>query len=816
MISNYIKLALRNFQKNKFFAFINVLGLAIGISTSLVIYLIVQYEFSYDAHHVDKERIFRVVSKINSLDMTFGNSGVPIPLTEAVRLGATGVELSTHFLTLNKAKVSVTKSVGTPSVFKGQDNIVAADNQYFSMFRYQWLAGSPETALVDPFTVVLAESRAKAYFSYQDPEELLGIQLTYDDSITVSVNGIVKDMDTATDFTFVEFLSLGTIEHTGLKERWGWMEWGNLTSSSQFFVKLSKGSTPASIEEQLVTLRAKHREQNEREDDMQHFLQPLTGIHFDPNYGSFDNTVSQGSKPVLYGLLAVAGFLLLLGCINFINLSTAQASRRAKEVGIRKTLGSGRDQLTVQFLGETFIFTISATVLALALVPLVLYILEDFVPTGVSVSSIYSLHVLVFLAGLVIVVSVLAGLYPGLVLSRFQPVAILRNQIVADRSTSHRVWLRRILTVTQFVIAQFLVLLTIVVSKQIAYSLNKELGYKKDAIVFFHAPSVRSSRASDTRRFVLLRELRQIPEIVKVSLAGAPPASRGSLSSSLKVNNGKEIKETMVEIKYADANLFDLYGMKLVAGRNLTESDTLREYVINETYAKFLGLTPEEALNHVIELHSHVPIVGVVADFHTKSTQAPIKPLAYSSEMRNSYTFHLALNPDDRNSWEPTLSKVETAFKKLYPDGTFNAEFFDKTVEAFYQKEQRTARLLNWASGLSILISCMGLLGLAIYTTSVRVKEIGVRKVLGASALQVVALLSRDFLALVLTAFVVVAPIGWWASHRWLEDYAYRTPVNWWVFASVGVLALLVALLTISLQAIKAALANPVEALRYE
>ena len=816
MWTNYLRISLRNFQKNKFFTFINMLGFAIGISAALVIYLIVEHEFSYESFRADRDRIYRVVSKIEFSGTAFWNSGIPLPAAEAFRQEITGIDRATHFYTLSKTDVLIPAPSGEPASYKGQGDIIYADNEYFSMFEYRWLAGSPETALAEPNTVVLAESRARTYFSYQDPQEVLGKHITYEDTVTVTVNGIVKDVEGVTDFNFLEFISLGTVQQPGFTERWDWTEWHNINSASQFFVRLREGIQPKRVEQQLIAIREGHRKNTNKKDDMVHFLQPLSDLHFDSQFSIFVSSDSQGNKSALYGLLAVAAFLLLLGCINFVNLSTAQATRRAKEVGIRKTLGSGRGQLTTQFLAETFILTVCATLLGLALAPLLQYILQDFVPRGVTVSSIYSAHVLVFLSALTVVVSILSGIYPGLVLSRFQPASILRNQL-AEHSVSHRAWLRKILTVTQFVITQFMVILTIVVSKQILFSLNKDLGYKKEAIVFFHTPRDFFSPVVDNRRFALLQELRQIPEIANVSLSGAAPASRGASLTSMKVNNGKEVTETMVEIKYADSAYFDLYGLRLITGRSPATSDTVREYVVNETYARFLGLSSEEVLKYTVERGTHhVPIVGVVTDFHAKSTQVPIKPLAFSSELQNSYTFHLALNPDVRSSWSTALSKAETTFKKLYPETEFRANFFDQTVESFYKKEQRMARLLYWASGLSVLISCMGLLGLVIYTTNVRVKEIGIRKVLGASVTQVVSLLSKDFIALVAVAFVVAAPVGWWVTHRWLEDYAYHTSLDWWVFALAGGCAILIALLAVSFQAIKAALANPVEALRYE
>lgn len=823
MFTNYLKVALRNLLRHKASSLINVIGLSIGISASLVIYLIVHYEFSFDKFHRDGDRIFRVVSKIEFPDMTFRNSGVPAPTPKGVKETITGVADATHFLTMSDTKVSVLEiGKGTPNVFRKQRDIIYADNDYFKLFDYHWLAGSPSTSLAEPFQVVLTESRAHLYFPNIAPSEVISRHLTYDDSIAVTVSGVVKDLNEITDFTFREFISMGTIEHTGLKERWGWDVWGSINSASQLFVRLMPGVIPTRIEEQLAELRNKHRENNDKKDDTQHFLQPLSDIHFNAEYGAFDTP--QAHKPTLYGLLAIATFLLIIGCINFINLATAQAVQRAKEIGIRKTLGSSRRQLVMQFLGESFLLTLMAMILSIAIGEVLLDIFRDFIPAGVSYSSVLQPHVWIFLGLQVLAVTLLSGIYPALVLTRFQPASILRNQAFTGSTTTRRAWLRKALTVAQFTIAQFLIIATIVVSKQILFSLNTDLGYRRDAIVWFRVPSRFASGQwngppyqADSRRFALLDRLKEIPEISKISLAGAPPASTSTSSSSLKVDNGKRLVQTMVEVKNADSNYFDLYEMKLVAGRNLLTSDTTKEYVINETYASFLGFSrPEDALGHFIQRNFSAPIVGVLADFHTKSTHVAIKPLAYAAATNTSYTFHLALKSGDPSSRKRALDGTEKAYKEVYPDQEFDAKFFDETIGSFYKTEENTSRLLNWAAGLAVFISCLGLLGLAIHTTNSRIKEIGVRKVLGASVAGIVSLLSKDFMVLVLVAFVVAAPVGWWAMHNWLDNFAYRTVMSWWIFVLAGGLSVVTALLTVSIQAIKAATANPVDSLRNE
>ncbi len=824
MFKNYLTIALRNFRNNKIFSLINISGLAIGISAALVIYLIVQFEFSFEKFRKDGDRIYRVVTEMTFPgDVKFPNSGVPMPMPKAVRSDLTGIETATHFVTTYDSKVAIPfPGNPSPAEFKRQTNIVYADEFYFLIFEYDWVAGSKQSALKDPFQVVLTQERAKAYFGNLAPNDIIGRQIIYNDSIKTTVSGIIKGLGKeATDFRFKEYISLATMMNTGLKDNFGGDEWGSINSASQFFVKLKEGVKPQQLNVQFAGLRKKYvkKENPEDKDDTENHLQALTDMHFNAEYDVFDQR--QAHKPTLYGLLAVALFLLLLGCINFINLTTAQATQRAKEIGIRKTLGSGKRDLVFQFLSETFLLTLIATILSILIAPWLLNIFSDFIPPEINFSSINQAHVWIFLSALILLMTVFSGFYPALVLTKFKPVAVLKNQLNTTTAQSRKAWFRKTLTVTQFVIAQFLVIATLVVSKQISFSLNKELGYKKEAIVYFSTPRNFFSNKEDSRRLALLERIKTIPGIEKISLASAAPAHPGASSTTMKVNNGEKEIELMVETINADPDYFDIYKMKLVTGKWPEQSDTLKEYLINETYAKALGfINPSDAIGKTVERRNiKVPIVGVLADFHTKSTHEPIKALAYSSVQKNSYNVHLALKPQvgSPGQWKETLAKIEKEFKQLYPgDDEFKCTFFDETIAAFYKKEQDISRLLNWAAGLCIFISCLGLLGLVMYTTNTRIKEIGVRKVLGASVVQIVSLLSKDLVSLVMIAFIIAAPLAWMAMNKWLQDFAYRTQISWWIFAICGISMLLIAIIVLGIRTIKAAIANPVKSLRTE
>jgi ABC-type antimicrobial peptide transport system permease subunit len=680
---------------------------------------------------------------------------------------------------------------------------------------YQWIAGSPKNALQNPHEVVLAESRARAYFLGADVRKCIGQTIVYDDSVQCTVTGIVKDLDQITDFTFKEFVSFPTFQRS-LNDRHSYLHWGSISSASQFLIKLKKGVDPNTVEKQIQEVRKKYAKDEYLQ--TKNYLQPLSDIHFNRDYDNFDQRL--GNKNTLRGLIFVAVFLLLLGCINFINLSTAQSGRRAREIGIRKTMGSSIQQLILQFIGETFILTIMATGISLILMPVIFKIFSGFIPNELNIGTINVLNLAGFILLLMVIVSLLAGIYPAFILSKYNPVLVLKNvSFHQSGKLGRKAMLRKVLSISQFAIAQFFIMATLIVAKQIHYSVNLDMGFDREAIVNFTTPF--DYYHQDKKATILLEKLKQIPGIKKISLAGDAPAGSGFNFTTMKFNkDGKEI-ETSVEIKDADTSYLSLFNMKLLAGRNLRQTDTAEEYLVNETYARFLGFTnPSDIVGKYLDRGSNkkVPIVGLVADFHSGSTQRIIKPMALMCEGRFHSDFHLLLGPKGENTsgWKKTLTEVERQFKEIYPNQDFSYEFFDDAIAKFYNEEQNLSSLLNWCMGLSVFISCLGLLGLVIYTTTQRTREIGVRKVLGATVSQIVSLLSKDFLLLVMIAFVLAAPLTWWAMHNWLNNYAYRTEISWWIFGSTVLLMLITAFATLSIQTIRTAIENPVKSLRTE
>ena len=804
MFRNYLTVAFRNLRKNKIFSFINISGLALGISATLVIYLIVHHEYSFDRFQKDRGRIYRVVSEMHFPEQTLKLTGVPVPLIPAVTNQVTGIELAVPFMLYSPGTITIPSS---NEIYKNQPKLLFTDEHYFNLIQYKWLGGNP-TLLREPFNVVLSESRAKLYFG--SASNAIGKTIAYNDDLKATVAGVVQDLQEITDFRFGEFISYNTIPLTPLRGRLSWDTWPSINSTSQFFIKLAPGISAASVAKQITAIKKKNTKPEFAQVD--HYLQPLAGLHFDPEYENFGQ--HKGSKSTLFSLLLVAGFLLLLGCINFINLTTAQAAQRAREIGIRKTVGGSRRQLVIQFLSETFFLSVLACLLSLVLIPWLLNLFSDFIPPDIHFSLMADPHMLIFMGLLVIVVTIASGFYPSMILSGYKPVLVMKNQAYSGTAKTRKAWFRKSLTVSQFVIAQFFVIVTMIVSHQIKYSLAKDMGFRKDAIITVDRPFDKTEKDR-----ILLSKFLQIKGVEDAVLAGSPPASMGASFGTIKYAGNKGVLEATVEVKNADSAYFSLYKMKLLAGRYpLRDSMTGREVLINNNYAQFLGFSnPADAIGIVLDRgQTKVTVTGVLADFNFRSFHWSILPLIYTNIDANNGKYHIALESRGKSDWSTTIDKIKVAYHQSYPDATFEYNFLDQTIASFYETEKNTSRLLGWSTGLCIFISCLGLLGLVVYTTNQRAKEIGVRKVLGASVASIVSLLSRDFLLLVLLAFIIATPLAWWAGYKWLEDFQFRDRISWTLFLLSGGGMMSIALLTLSIRIIRAAMMNPVKSLKTE
>ena len=802
-------MAWRTLVRNKIYSFVNVLGLALGICACLVIWVIVRYEFSFDRNHPDGSRIYR----LNSYEQFMKGEPerlspfVNVDLPEAVRKEVPGVETVAPFHILDNDTARV---VGTGKQNAGYPATpIATGPAYFRIMTYDWLAGDEQTALVNPFSVVLTESSARKYFGNGPLNNLIGRELVYHDSLHVYVSGIVRDWPEHTDFPYTDFISLSTVDHSFLLQSLGLDPSlsNKMTPVEAALLKLGPNADPEHVGKVVSALY--ERKGYARSFRPRVELQPLSAIHF-TSVGS-DNGVSTAQKSVLYALLSIALFILVLAMINYVNLATAQSLTREKEISIRKVMGSGRVNLVVQLLTETFLLTALAGLIALVLAAPVLHVFQQFIPAGLKFSPFAPINWL-FLLGITVVTTLLAGLYPARLLSAHSPVPALKGA-GAPRG-GEKWWLRRGLIVFQFTISLLFIIGTMVIGRQISFMLHKDLGFRSDAIVTFDT----GERKDSVNKARLLEEtIRKVAGVADVARENMPPmgSDRGIFTIRLRPNTKERL---MVEAITTDEHYIPLYGIRLLAGRNLFPGDTLKEVVINESLSKTLGFrNPEEAIGkNIYTWNKYVPIVGVVADFHKYSYRAPIQPLLLAGIACTDIAVRLDTRGRSAGEARAILDRIGLQWKAFYPHRSFEFRFLDDDIAQLYQREQTMEWLMDIATGITVLISCIGLFGLTLFTTERRTREIGIRKVMGARVTDILTLLGKDFVVLVLIALVVASVGGWYGMHWWLQDYAYRVSIGADVFLLAGGALLLVTVLTVGAQSLKAALVNPIKSLRTE
>jgi len=815
MIKNYLKTAFRSFWKNKWFTLINTIGLSIGICAALVIYLVAHFDLTFDKFEADSNRIYRVVTNFTFSGTPSYNPGVSDPLAMGAKASVTGLEL---LVPLNQplfpdVQPGENISSEVKQKFRQQKDITYTTADYFKLIGYKWLAGNPAT-LNEPFHTVLTADRAQQYFPGESLEKIIGKTVVYD-SVKTTVTGIVAPLTENTGFTFHDFISYNTLQ---VSHQLNLRNWGRGNVKTQLFFKLAPAAKAEVVTKQLNALLARNLNNTNKHKTQALALQPLNDIHFSTLYGGIASYDAQASKSVIYGLVAIAIFLLLLACINFINLSTAQGVSRAKEIGIRKTLGSSRALLIYQFLTEIFLVTIVAFGISLLMAPYLLKLFAGFIPEGIHLDLVHQTFIWEFGILLIIGVGLAAGTYPALVLSGYKPILVLKNQTQAQGQT-RKTLLRKTLTVSQFVIAQFFIIATVMVGKQIYYAVHKDLGFTKDGVVAMNAPY---KNATVRQNKELFAQLKSTTGVAMVSMGHDAPTSENTSSTEAEYRNGKTtIHMDDFAMKFGDENYIKLYHIPLLAGRNLLPTDTNHAFLVNEAFLRRANIKrPQDAVGQFVDNFNgdrRMEIVGVVADFDQGSVRMTIWPMVLmtSPDLDFSGTFHILLNPNSEK-WASTLAAIRNEWHKVYPDDPDDLQFVDESIARLYDKEQHTATLLQWATGLSILISCMGLLGLTIYSTTQRTKEIGVRKVLGASAARIMFLLSKEIMLLIVLASVIAIPAAVYAINLWMQDFAKRTEMSWWVFSVCASGLLIVALATSAFQTIRAALANPVKSLRSE
>ncbi len=820
MLFTYFKIAWKNILKSKGLSVINIFGLAIGISASLAIWFILQHELSYDTFHKDRDRIYRLVSDFGQPGDHRYSSAVPMPTAAEAKTKLSGIEAITCFHNYN---ATVTISIGGtepkhfPKVPDAENNsdLVFAAPEYFKIFNYQWLVGNPVSALTEPYRVVLSSREAIKYFGSTDWQSLIGRQVIYDDSIKTTVAGIVEELQGNTDFTFNDFISYSTIEGTYLRGKMQSFNWTFWDSHVQTFAKLEKGQSADRISKELSTLIGRHFDWDPGK--YQVFLQPLSDLHYSTIYQM--DYGKQANLSTLYGLLGIAGIILIIAAINFVNLSLAQSLQRVKEIGIRKILGSSRAGLVYQFLTETFLMSLLALIISLLMIKPVLAAFPSFVP-NISWSDMVNAKTIFFILSLLAMTTFLSGLYPGWVLSSFQPANALKSKTGVKGGFPDR--FRKGLIIFQFTISLIFIIASIFIGNQIHYMLRKDLGFKQDAIITLNT----NGWDSVSKKKLFAERARNIPGVEKVSLDDLPPAVHGSPTMPC-IYHGATTTNIGVNLRLIDEHYIPLYQIKMVAGRNFFAGDTAHAVIINQTCARMLGFTsPENALGKFLQsggpdLNGHeypIPVVGVVADFNQQPLNRKITPLVMYSIPANENSYSIKLNTLGKGVGDFTdaMDKIEKAWKETFPGQPFTYHFYDDAIADFYRKEQKTSQLVYLAMAIGVFISCIGLFALAALTAENRKKEIGIRKVLGANVGAIVTMLSKDFMKPVLISIIIASPIAGYTMNKWLQQYAYRIHDSWWIYALAALTALFIAMITVSSRAIKVAMANPVESLRSE
>ena len=814
MIRNYFKIVWRTIIRHKVYTTINVLGLTLGICSCIVIYLIASYEFSFDRFHPDKERIYRVTGELmrNNGESEFLNC--TISDVAGIENDIPGFEAKAG-LYFYDAKVTIPRSDTAVKEFQYYHDIIITWPQYFDIFKYTWLAGEAATALNDPYRVVISESKARKYFGDKPVAEIMGSTIIYNDSLRLVVSGIVKDWSGRTDFLFNDFISISTATDRFLKNDIPTLDWKSLhPHGAMAFVKLNKGVNVTELNATLDAYAKKHAIPSGFGKLLSLKLQPLTNIHFTDNYyrGDDGDNFRKAHLPTLYALMGIAFFILIIAAVNFINLSTAQSIQRSKEVGVRKVLGSGRRNLVLMFLAETFVLAFIAIAFAVLLVNPVLSLFSSFIPHGI-VFDLSSLSTVIFLSILLITTSLLAGFYPAKVLSSYLPVLSLKG--ISNNAGSGGLKLRKALIVFQFTISLIFIIGTIVITNQIKFMRTADKGFKTDAIV-----TVNNWHDQTGKMKVLAQDATRLPGVNKVIQQATAPMGFAEMGNNYTYK-GKEELHLEVATKMGDENFIPFYQMKIIAGRNMVQSDSLREFVINEKFSKILGFAASsDAVGKMLYLGGiPYPIVGVVADFHTGSFRDAIKPIviAHMPEWESSLAISVSAKGKNISESKSIIAAIEKKWKALYPDAGFNYSFLDDSISWLFEKDQQARWLMNAAMIITIFISCMGLFGLVMFTAEKRTKEIGIRKVLGASVLDITTMLGKDFIIQVLISLAIASPIAWCFMNQMVTGFCLSYQYQLVGFCSRQVTAAVsIALITVSFQAIKAAIANPVKSLRTE
>jgi putative ABC transport system permease protein len=797
MIRNYFKTAWRNLWKNKTSSAINVFGLTIGLTCCLLIALYIQLELSYDDFELKGQRIARVITEYQFAGSSASAKGNFTSVRVAPVLKQNFPEVESAIKMAEYERV-----VSYDDKLINEKNFMYADPTFFDIFSFRLLKGDPHSVLAAPYKVVLTESSAKKYFGVENP---IGKSLHVgNDSNLYQVTGIVQNCPSNSQ---IKFDFLASFSSLGLTKDYESSYWdANYTT----YLLLKNKNSIASLQSKLPAFMKKEMAGQGATINM--YLEPFDKIHLHSPYDAFE---PNNNIAYIYILAAVALLILIIACSTYINLSTARSIERAKEVGVRKVIGAENQQLFWQFIGESAILCLVSVLLSLMIATLLLSSFNQLTGRQLPAASLFSLPFLLFSAIVVVCLSLLAGSYPALILTRFQPVRVLKG---AFKNTGSGQLLRRSLIVFQFVISVFLIVATFIIQKQLYFIQHKKLGYDREHMLVLPMDDKMLANID-----LVKQEFKSIPGVIDASRCVRSPVEGGG-GYNMRSSTMPEDQQINVTANPIDEDYIKTIGLQIIAGSGLSHQDVkdastndwgkdVYHFILNESAAKQLGWSPQEAINKKMFMGPRAGYVkGVVKDFHFESLHNPIKPFVLFPELRGR---ELLVKLSGQHL-QQTISFLETKWKMLVPERPFEYRFMDDDYNKLYNAEIRLGKVMNIFSAMAILLACLGLFGLSSYAAQQRIKEIGIRKVLGASVSNIIIALSKDFIRLTVIAISIAIPVAWWATAKWLEDFSYRTNINWSIYVIAAVATILFTVLTVSFQAIKAAIANPVKSLRTE
>lgn len=804
MLKNYFITAYRNLLRKRTSTFFNVAGLTLGITGSIVLFLLLYRTLTFDKFQSKYDRIYRVVSESDNNGEKFYTPGIPTVLSPAFKTDFPEAEEVAFTSYRQDGLVLLHQASGEPKKYYEENGIAYVEQSFFRIFDWKPLYGDLSKAVTNPNEVVITKSIALKYFA---KENATGEILNFNDA-DYKVTAVVEDNPTNTDFPFTIIFSYETIRKDF--EEHGW---GSTSSNDHNYFLLKEGVDISTLEARMKDFTDKHIGKDNY--DHQIFnIQPLSTVHYDTRYHGYSYNVTGKGEILAISLIAV--FLILTGCINFINLSTAESIKRSKEVGIRKSLGSSRAQLILQFLGETSIVTLVSIVLALVLAQLVLSYLNPFMDIDLTANVLHNTALVVFLTTIFVVVSMLSGIYPAFIMSGYKPAMVMKSS--SGRSPGG-LFMRRGLVVFQFVISQILIIGTIVIISQMNYFKTKDVGYNKDAIIVMSIPEQETVKKNletkSSKMRALKNEIMRLSGVEKASLSNTAPSSGNVNGTGFIMEGESDEQRKDTQIKTVDGDYINLFGLKLIAGRNLNDYDTATEYIVNRQFAKVAGFdTPQDIVGKRVQIWGRLyPIVGVVEDFHTTSIKDKIEPTVLFNRLSNYRTLSIKVNP---NNYQASIEGAKKLWEAAYPKHIFDYQFLDERIREFYEGEEKMSIIISAFTSIAIVIGCIGLFGLATFMANQRTKEIGVRKVLGASIQTIIYSFSKEFIILIGISFALAAPVGWFLMNAWLEEFSYRISLGPVIFITALISTLAIALITVGYKSFQAATANPVDSLRSE